>query len=173
MNGGDDDMQPPDGSNPSLDPAQCTAFAQSFANAAQTCGSALPPGAQATFESWCQHGVAKASMCGGNPAGGLACFATPDANDWVCAAGSPYPACGGDLGSALGALCVVALGNPVCASGIHCDLDVDCSGNFECNTVTHECFSTSAYCIGLPCDLDVDCPTNEKCNSAEHACVGR
>jgi hypothetical protein len=175
MNGDDmpDGHRPGSDSTQQLDPAQCTPFAQSFAAAAQMCGTQLPAGAQAMVEGWCKHGIAQASMCGGNPAGGLACFASPDPNDWVCALGAPYPACNGDLASALGALCVVALGNPSCTSGVHCQFDVDCSGNAACNSMTHECFSKGAYCIGLPCAFDVDCPSAEKCNSAEHACVGR
>ena len=169
-----DDEPLPDGSVSShLDPLKCTPFAQSFANAAQTCGTALPAGAQTTFEGWCKKGVTAAEMCGGNPAAGLDCFASQNANDWVCAAGSPYPTCNGDLAAALGALCVIALGNPQCASGIHCQYDADCSGSFVCNSATHQCVNKSSYCIGLPCQYDFDCPTAEQCNSAEHACIGR
>jgi hypothetical protein len=161
-----------DGSNTTLDPADCTKFAASLATASQTCGTPLPAGAQATFEDWCKKGIPNANLCGGNPAGGLACFASPDPGDWVCLAGQPYPACDGDLGSALGALCLTTLGDPNCAgSGLHCQFDVDCSGNAACNSVTHVCFSKTAYCVGLPCAFDVDCPDNEKCNSGEHACV--
>ena len=156
-----------------LDPMKCAAFAQSFATAAQTCGTPLPGGAQATFEGWCRKGVTVAAMCGGNPSAGLDCFATPDATDWACALGQPYPSCNGDLAGALGALCVIALGNPSCASGIQCQFDADCSGSLTCNSATHQCMGQSAYCIGLPCQFDADCPTQEKCNSAEHACVGR
>jgi len=169
-NNGDDDTQAD--ASVQLDPNQCAAFAQSMTTAASTCGTPLPAGAQASLEGWCRKGVTTAAACGGNPAGGLACFASPDASDWVCQLGQPYPACGGDLGAALGAYCLIASGNPSCESGIHCDYDVDCSGNSVCNSVTKQCMQKSAYCIGLPCAYDVDCPTNEKCNSAEHACVG-
>lgn len=169
----DPDMQPDGGMPPTtLDKADCAAFAQSLANAAQTCGSPLPTGAQATFEGWCRKGVDAAAMCGGKPAGGLDCFASPDPNDWVCSVGEPLPACDGDLASALGAYCLVALGNPSCASGIECDYDADCSSGMECNGATGQCFSKSAYCIGLPCEYDADCPQGETCNGAMHACVG-
>jgi hypothetical protein len=168
---GDDDTSVDAHVTPQLDPNQCTAFALSAATAATTCGTPLPSGGQALFEQWCRKGVTVAAQCGGNPAGGLACFASPDASDWVCELGQPYPACGGDLASALGAYCLIASGNPSCESGITCDFDVDCSGNSACNSVTKQCFSKVAYCIGLPCDFDVDCPSNEKCNSSEHACV--
>jgi hypothetical protein len=177
MMSGDDVGPTPDAPamSSSLDPADCTAFAQSFATAAQTCGTSLPAGGQAAFEGWCKKGISAgaATMCGGNPSAGLDCFASPDPQDWVCSFGSPYPACEGDIGAALGALCVVALGNPACASGVKCTYDVDCSGDTVCNSATHQCMSKSAYCIGLPCTYDVDCPTNEKCNSAESACVGK
>jgi hypothetical protein len=164
----------PDGSlTTPLDPASCAAFAQSAVTASTTCGTPLPGNAAATLESYCRKGVAAAAMCGGMPAAGLGCFATPDATDWTCALGSAYPACNGDAAAALGAYCLIALGNPRCASGIHCDFDVDCSGNGACNSATHQCFDKAAYCIGLPCGFDVDCPSNETCNSAEHACVGR
>ncbi len=173
--GGGDDGGGVDAAVAKLDPADCTPFAQSFAAAGTTCGTPLPAGGQAAFEGWCKKGVTKAAMCGGNPAGGLDCFATPDATDWTCgtAGSGPYPACNGDLGSALGALCVVALGNPQCATGVKCSFDSDCSNGLVCNTKTEECMSKSAYCIGLPCRFDSDCPTNEKCNGAEGACVGR
>ena len=175
MSSSDDDGTPaPDGAVTSnLDPAACAGFAQNLASAATTCGSPLPAGAQSAFKGWCEKGLRAAEQCGGDPAAGLDCFETSDPTDWVCHLGEPYPACNGDLAAALGALCVVALGNPSCASGIQCDYDVDCSGDSACNSETHQCFSKSAYCIGLPCTYDVDCPTNEKCNSAEHACVGR
>ena len=169
-----DDQPTPDGSVPTqLDPAKCTAFAQSLATAAQTCGTSLPAGAQASVETWCKKGVTVAAMCGGNPTGGLDCFASADPTDWVCQLGEPYPACNGDLAAALGAYCLMASGNPACASGIHCQYDVDCSGNSKCNSATEQCVQNDAYCIGLPCAYDVDCPTDEKCNSAEHACIGR
>ncbi len=176
MSAGDDDDGPqPDGSitTAQLDPNDCAGFAQNLAAAAQACGQGLPAGAQSSFEGWCRKGVKVAGMCGGDPAGGLDCFASPDPNDWVCTLGDVYPACNGDLASALGAMCVVALGNPACASGIQCDYDVDCPSGSACNSDTRQCFSKSAYCIGLPCTYDVDCPTNEKCNSAEHACIAR
>lgn len=172
--GGDDDTPPPDGhTQQTLDATKCAAFAQSFASAATTCGTTLPAGAQAMLEQYCRKGVTVAAMCGGDPAGGLACFASLDPTDWQCALGQPFPACNGDLASALGAYCLIASGNPACASGIHCELDVDCSGDAVCNSVTNQCMQKSAYCIGLPCQYDVDCPDDEKCNSAEHACVGR
>jgi hypothetical protein len=167
--GGDDDTQP-DAAH--LDASQCTALAQSAANAATTCGTPLPAGGQASLEQWCKKGVAVAAACGGNPAGGLSCFASPDPSDWVCEAGQPYPSCNGDLGAALGAYCLIASGNPSCASGVHCSYDADCSSGMVCNSATSQCMVKSAYCIGLRCAYDVDCPTHEKCNSAEHACVG-
>jgi len=169
--GGDDDDTQPDAAH-ALDPNQCAAFAQSAATAASTCGTPLPAGGQASIEQWCRKGVTVAAACGGDPAGGLACFASPDPSDWVCQDGQPYPACNGDLGAALGAYCLMASGNPSCASGIHCAYDVDCSSGMVCNSATSQCMLKSAYCIGLPCAYDVDCPTHEKCNSAEHACVG-
>lgn len=172
--GGDDDVGPDAGSgssSPVLDANQCAAFAQSMAAAAASCGSALPSGAQAQVESWCRTGVTKAAACGGSPARGLGCFSSPDSTDWVCELGQPYPSCNGDLDAALGAYCLMSSGNPACAS-VACNYDVDCSGNGACNSVTHQCFQKSAYCIGLPCAYDVDCPSNEKCNSAEGACVG-
>ena len=162
----------PDAPQQHLDAAKCTAFAQSAVTAATTCGSPLPAGAQASLETMCKKGVTVAAMCGGNPAGGLDCFASPDPTDWVCQLGQAYPSCNGDLGAALGAYCLIASGNPQCASGIHCQYDVDCSGNTVCNSATSQCMSKTAYCIGLPCQYDVDCPNQEKCNSAEHACVG-
>lgn len=168
-NTGDDDV--PVDAMAHLDANQCAAFAQSAATAATTCGTPLPAGGQASIEQWCRKGVTTAAACGGNPAGGLACFASSDPSDWVCELGQPYPSCGGDLDSALGAYCLIASGNPSCAA-IACEFDVDCSGNAACNSVTKECFQKAAYCIGLPCAYDVDCPSNEKCNSAEHACVG-
>jgi hypothetical protein len=156
-----------------VDTAKCTPFAKSFADASTACGTPVSPSEQAALEGFCKKGATVAAMCGGNPAGGLDCFATPDPTDWTCQLGAIYPACNGDLASALGALCIVALGNPRCASGIKCQFDVDCSGNSACNDATGQCFDKGAYCIGMPCMFDVDCPTNEKCNGAEHACVGR
>jgi len=170
---GDDEGPGPDANTvASLDPQDCAPFASSMANAATTCGTSLPAGGQSAVEGWCRKGIEKASLCGGMPADGLDCFATPNADDWVCSAGEPYPACGGDLEAALGAYCLMALGNPSCAS-IECEYDVDCSSGSSCNSVTGRCFRDSAYCIGLPCAYDVDCPTNEKCNSAEGAFVGK
>ena len=168
--GGDDNVQPDAAA--SLDPNKCAAFAKSASDAATTCGTSLPAGGQASLEQWCRKGVTAAAMCGGNPAGGLDCFASPDPSDWVCQLGQPYPSCNGDLGSALGAYCLIASGNPSCASGVHCSFDADCSNGMICNSATDQCMVKNAYCIGLPCAFDVDCPTNEKCNSAEHACVG-
>jgi hypothetical protein len=178
MMSGDDVGPTPDAPmmQSTLDPADCTAFAQSFATAAQACGgTSLPAGAQAMFEGWCKKGITAgaATMCGGNPGAGLDCFSHADSQDWVCSFGEPYPACQGDLGAALGALCVVALGNPQCSTGVHCNYDVDCSNGLVCNSATNQCMSKSAYCIGLPCKYDVDCPTDEMCNSAEGACVGK
>lgn len=173
MMSGDDVEPTPDAPmNQSLDPADCTPFAASLAAAAMKCGTPLPNGAQAAFEGWCKKGVNAASMCGGNPAAGLDCFATPDANDWVCSAGQPYPACNGDIAAALGALCVIALGNPSCATGVHCTYDADCSNGLVCNSRTDQCMSKTAYCIGLPCTYDVDCPQGERCNSTENMCIG-
>jgi hypothetical protein len=172
MPGGGDDTPMPDGSmQSSLDPADCTPFAQSVATAATACGTSLPPGGQAAFEGWCKKGVTMASMCGGNPQAGLDCFVSPDPNDWVCIAGEPYPACNGDLSAALGALCLVALGNPQCASGIKCTYDADCSTGFVCNSRTDQCMTKNAYCVGLPCTYDADCPTGHRCNSTENACI--
>lgn len=169
-----DDQASVDAPLAQLDPVDCVAFAQSFATAGNTCGTPLPAGGQAAFEGWCKKGIAKAAMCGGNPAAGLDCFATPDANDWVCQGPSgPYPACNGDLGASLGAFCVIALGNPACATGVHCQYDADCSNGLVCNSATEECMSKTAYCVGLPCKYDVDCPNSEKCNSAEGACIGK
>ena len=167
------DDQPVDAAPAQLDPADCVAFAQSFAAAGNTCGTPLPAGGQAAFEGWCKKGIAKAAMCGGSPAAGLDCFSAPDATDWTCVgAAGPYPACNGDLGAALGAFCVIALGNPACATGVKCQFDADCSNGLVCNSATDECMSKTAYCVGLPCRFDADCPDQEKCNSAEGACVG-
>jgi len=173
MMSGDDESMPDAAMMQSLDPAKCTAFAQSLVTAAQTCGTTLPANAQSTFESFCKKGVTAAATCGGNPAGGLDCFASPDPNDWVCQLGEPYPYCNGDLASALGAYCVIALGNPQCATGVKCSYDADCSSGLACNDATGQCFSKTAYCVGLPCNYDADCPENHTCNSAEHMCVGR
>jgi hypothetical protein len=170
---GDDDSPGSDANTvATLDPQDCAAFASSMASAATTCGTSLPAGGQASVEGWCRGGVQDAALCGGMPGAGLDCFATANADDWVCSAGQPYPSCGGDLEAALGAYCLMALGNPSCAS-VNCEYDADCSSGSSCNSVTGQCFGDAAYCIGLPCAYDVDCPTNEKCNSAEGACVGR
>ncbi|MBS1118403.1 MAG: uncharacterized protein H6Q90_631 [Deltaproteobacteria bacterium] len=171
---GDDDVGGVDAPvSATLDPRDCSGVAQNFAAAATTCGGQLPAGAEAAFKGFCERGVAAAAMCGGNPAGGLDCFVTKDATDWVCQLGQPYPACNGDLASALGMYCVIALGNPACASGIHCEFDTDCSGGLGCNGKTSQCFDKSAYCIGLPCEFNTDCPAHETCNGAEHVCVGQ
>lgn len=171
-----DDEPPTDGGGPNpqtLDPADCTAFAVSFAAAGDTCGTPLPGGGQAAFEQWCKKGIDAAEMCGGDPAAGLDCFATQDANDWECVGSlGPYPACNGDLSASLGALCLIALGNPQCASGIRCQFDADCSTGMVCNEATEQCMSKTAYCVGLPCDFDADCPDGHTCNDAEGACIG-
>jgi hypothetical protein len=156
-----------------LNEADCVGFAQNAVNASTMCGTPLPGNAESTLVNYCKKGVRSASMCGGNAKGGLECFKTPDGNDFQCVLGSALPSCDGDLASALGMYCLVALGNPNCASGIRCELDIDCSNNAACNDTTKQCFSKSANCIGLPCALDIDCPDKEKCNSAEHACVGQ
>lgn len=131
-----------------LDPVDCTAFAQSMANAATGCGTALPAGGQAAVESWCKAGIANADLCGGNPSTGLDCFATPDATDWTCSAREPLPACGGNIEAALGAFCLMSLGNPACGS-IACVYDVDCGTGSSCNSVTGKCFRDAAYCVGM------------------------
>ncbi|MDQ3369065.1 MAG: hypothetical protein M3680_26880 [Myxococcota bacterium] len=175
-NGGDDGPTPdaarPDGAvSMSLDPAACTGVAASVIQAAQVCGTPLPGTAQAQVETMCKKGIMGAQLCGGDPARGLACFESYDATDWVCAAGEPYPACNGDLAAALGMYCLLALGNPACASGIQCDFNADCSSGSSCNGATGQCFSKSAYCVGLPCQFNADCPTGETCNGAEGACI--
>jgi hypothetical protein len=172
---GDDDPGVDASTSSALDPAKCGPFAQSFVNAVMRCGGSVPANAQQAFDGFCKKGVTKAAMCGGNPAGGLACFEKEDTTDWVCTlgGGDVLPACNGDLKSALGALCLIALGNPQCSSGIACQYDVDCSQGFACNSATNECFAKNAYCVGLPCTYDVDCPSSEKCNSAEGACIKR
>jgi hypothetical protein len=167
------DAGKPDANISSLNEADCVGFAKGAVSASATCGQPLPAGAETTLTNFCKKGIRGAAMCGGDPAGGLACFKTPDADDYQCAAGNAYPACGGDLASALGMYCLVSLGNPQCASGIKCNFDLDCGGNTACNDATGQCFSKSASCIGLPCKFDLDCPSNEKCNDAEHACVAR
>jgi hypothetical protein len=168
--GGDDAPVIDGGGGGALDPADCAGVASGLVAAATACGTPVPGGAQAQIESRCRRGLAKADACGADPAGGLACFRSPDATDWVCIGGEPFPSCDGDLGAALGMYCVLALGNPECASGVACTFDADCGG-LECNGATGECFSKDAYCVGLPCTFDADCPTGEACNSAEGACV--
>jgi hypothetical protein len=155
-----------------LDPNLCAGFAQNAADAQAQCGTPLPPGAQASLEAWCRKGVTVASLCGGSPANGLACFAHEDATDWVCRQGQTYPSCDGDSDAALGAFCLISSGNPQCAS-ITCQFDVDCSGSARCNSVTKRCLGRTSYCVGLPCTFDVDCPDAEKCDSGAHACVVR
>jgi hypothetical protein len=170
--GGDDDGITPDAPGPAtLDPADCTGIAANFVAGAEMCGTPLPGGAQAQLESTCRRGIANADLCGGNPEAGFACFVTEDATDWTCAGTEPLPACNGDLGASLGMFCVMALGNPSCASGIACEFDADCGGA-SCNGATKQCFDKSAFCVGLPCEFDADCPSGETCNGAEHACVG-
>jgi hypothetical protein len=171
--GGDDDTAPDAPVSSTLDPADCAGVAHNFVAAAADCGTPLPGSAEATFKGFCERGIPAAAQCGGNPAAGLDCFVSPDATDFVCQLGEPYPACNGDLAAALGMYCVIALGNPSCTSGIHCEFDLDCSNGLACNGATGQCFDKSAYCIGLPCEFDLDCPSNETCNGAEHACVGR
>jgi len=171
--GGDDAPEPDGAISMQLDPADCVGVAQSFVDASAACGSPLPAGAQAAVKGFCERGIPAAAACGGNPAAGLDCFVTADQTDWVCQLGEPFPACNGDLTASLGMYCVLALGNPACASGIRCDFDADCSSGLECNGKTGQCFDTTAYCIGLPCEFDADCPENETCNGAEGACVGR
>jgi hypothetical protein len=170
--GGGDDMPPDAPPMTTLDPADCTAFAQSFSAASSTCGTPFPSGGQAAIEGWCKKGIAASAMCGGNPAAGLDCFSSPDATDWVCSAGEAYPACNGDIAAALGAFCLVALGNPQCATGVKCTYDADCSSGLVCNSATDQCMSKSAYCVGLPCVYDADCPTGHRCNSTENMCIG-
>jgi hypothetical protein len=173
--GGDDDD---DGGTPdappasNLDPSDCAPIAANFAAGADMCGAPLPGGAQAQLETMCKKGIAAAAMCGGNPAAGFDCFATPDPTDWACSGGEPLPACNGDLAASLGMYCVIALGNPACASGIQCDFDADCSNGLGCNGATKQCFSKTAYCVGLPCQFDADCPASHTCNGAEKVCVG-
>jgi hypothetical protein len=161
------------GSSASLNKADCAAFAANAVTAQASCGAPAPSNGAATLQTACERGVDGAAACGGNPAGGLACFRTPDATDYVCQLGNIFPACNGDLAAALGMYCLVSLGNPSCASGIHCEFDTDCSGSTACNSKTGQCLSKAASCIGLPCTWDTDCPSAEKCNSAEGACVGR
>lgn len=158
---------------PALSDADCPAFARNAVAASATCGAPLPSNAEAILTSFCKKGVKAAAVCGGDPAAGLACFKTADATDFACVATAIYPSCDGDLPAALGMYCVIALGNPQCASGIKCNFDADCSGNSACNDATGQCFAKAASCIGLPCTFDVDFPSNEKCNDAEHACVAR
>jgi hypothetical protein len=153
-----------------LDPHDCDLFASNAVAAQQACGGAVPPGGAAALAMECKKGIAKASLCGGDPAAGMACFRSPDATDWVCQLGTALPYCNNDLEAALGMYCLVQLGNPACAS-IQCDGSLDCPTGASCNQVTHQCFSNNAYCVGLPCDGSLDCPGGEACNTAEHACI--
>lgn len=158
------------GSNPGLDPADCDAFAHNAVDAQTACGGGLPPDAEATLAAACKKGLASASSCGGDPAGGLACFRSEDASDWVCQLGESLPFCNNDLEAALGMFCLVKLGDPSCVS-IKCEGSLDCPTGASCNDATHACFSNDANCVGLPCTGSLDCPTGETCNQAEHACV--
>ncbi len=175
-NGPGDDATTPDGgggsdgSASSLDPADCMAFAQNAVAALTMCGGVAPPDGVATLTAACKKGIANASLCGGNPAAGLACFRSPDPTDWVCQLGDAYPYCNNDLDAALGMYCLVKLGDPSCAS-VACTGSLDCPSGSSCNDATHQCFSNQANCIGLPCHGSLDCPTGETCNQAEHACI--
>lgn len=169
--GGDPMMPDAPPSTSTLDPADCAALAANAVDAQESCGGSVPGGGQMALQTFCERGIGKAAMCGGNPAAGLDCFAQYDASDWACYAGDAYPACNGDLAAALGAYCLLALGNPQCASGIACQYDADCSSGMKCNGATEQCVAENAYCVGLPCQYDADCPTGQKCNGAESACV--
>lgn len=169
---GDDDPGP-DARPSQLDPAACAPIAQNYVAAATACGTPLPSGAAGRLEGYCKKGVAAAALCGGDPARGLDCFETSDPDDFLCQAGETYFACNGDLAAALGMYCVIALGNPACASGIACQFDSDCSNGLGCNSATGQCFDKQAYCIGLPCRFNADCPSGQTCNGAEGACVGQ
>ena len=172
MPGGDDEPPMPDAPPAStLDPADCTPIAQNFIAGANMCGTPLPPGAQQQIETICRKGVMAADLCGGNPGAGFDCFVTQEPTDWICQGGEPFPACNGDLAASLGMYCVIALGNPSCASGIQCQFDADCSNGLACNGAVGECFDQSAYCVGLPCEFDADCPQGHTCNGAENACI--
>ncbi len=172
MSGDDTSAMPdaPNGSNAALDPADCDAFAHNAVAAQQQCGGGLPSGAEATLSAACKTGVSHASLCGADPAAGLACFRAPDPSDWVCQLGTILPSCNQDIDAALGMYCLVKLGDPSCAS-VACDGSLNCPSGASCNDVTHQCFSNSANCVGLPCNGSLDCPTGETCNSAEHACI--
>jgi hypothetical protein len=159
-----------DGSTPGLDPADCMAFAQNAVDAQNACGPGAPPNGVAVLTAACKKGLQKASLCGGNPAGGLACFRHEDPSDWVCQLGVVLPYCNNDLESAIGMYCLIKLGDPSCAS-ISCTGSLDCPTGSSCNQATHQCFSDSANCVGLPCNGSLDCPTGETCNQAEHACI--
>jgi hypothetical protein len=153
-----------------LDPHDCDLFANNAVAAQQACGGAVPPGGAAALAMECKNGIAKAALCGGNPAAGMACFRSLDATDFVCDLGVALPSCNGDLDAVVGMYCLVELGNPECAS-IQCNGSLDCPTGASCNQVTHQCFSNNAYCVGLPCDGSLDCPGGESCNTAEHACI--
>jgi len=163
----------PDGGSGSagqLDPADCDAFAMNAVDAQNACGGGLPPNAEATLAAACKKGIQSASLCGADPAAGLACMKSEDATDWECDLGEALPSCNNDLDAALGIFCLVKLGDPSCAS-IACNGSLDCPTGASCNDVTHACFSNDANCIGLPCNGSLDCPTGETCNTAEHACI--
>jgi hypothetical protein len=154
----------------SLNPADCDAFAKNAIDAQTACGGSVPPNAQQILSDACKKGIQHASLCGGDPAGGLSCFRSEDASDWVCQLATIYPYCNNDLDAALGMYCLVKLGEPACAS-IACHGSLECPSGSSCNQVTQQCFSNDADCVGLPCDGSLDCPTGETCNTAEHACI--
>ena len=180
MGQGGDDTMPPDGSthmpdgsgsgSSTLNPADCDAFAMNAVDAQDACGPMPPSGAQAALAAACKKGIQHASLCGADPAAGLACFRTEDPTDWVCQLGTVLPYCNNDLEAALGMYCLVKLGDPSCA-GIACQGSLDCPSGYSCNQVTHQCFSNQYDCTGLPCDGSLDCPSGETCNQAEHACI--
>jgi hypothetical protein len=163
------DADPDAGPIQGLDAEDCAAFADSLHAAAQACGQIVPvdPGA---VEAACRKGVRSASLCGGDPTAGLACFATADGDDWMCGPGVATPYCQNDLDAVLGAYCLTALGTPECA-GLRCEGDYDCPEDSLCNGVTGQCFWREAYCVGLPCDYGYECPEGQECNTAEHVCV--
>ena len=111
-------------------------------------------------------------MCGGNPRGGLDCFASPDRERLGVPFGQPYPACNGDIAAALGAFCSSRSAIPPARRGVQCTTTPTARAALIATARRDQCMSKTAYCIGLPCTYDVDCPTNEKCNSAENTCVG-
>jgi hypothetical protein len=158
------------GSDAGLDPADCMAFARNAVDAQDACGAPAPAGAVATLTAACTKGLQQVSLCGGDPAAGLACFRSEDPSDWACQLGEVLPYCNNDLDAAIGMYCLVKLGDPSCAS-ISCTGSLDCPTGSSCNQVTHQCFSNSANCVGLPCNGSLDCPTGETCNQAERACI--